>query len=228
MLPSIRSLVATIAIVLALSTMQAGAQSSNDGASTNASAIVARMRAARAENAKHSIDANLYSTTILNVLDGQSKINLIKPQTIITEMAGWHHSDAVVGTRVHISMARGTPLEGLSRGPLENILTLAEIVSIDDDEIVLLNTAIASPLADNADEHYTYSVEGRQQRNGIDVDVVRVTPRSNVRPLFEGRLYTAREKQAGRLHADRGVVAGTLLGMDLTPSTTTAIPFIDS
>ncbi|MBC8144177.1 MAG: hypothetical protein H7X80_01260 [bacterium] len=212
--------VTTIATLIAVCSVQAQLPS-------DASAIIARMRAVRAENAKHSVVARLNSTTIVTVHDGPTKLNLVKPQVIVSEGAGSYSYDPSIGSRVRVVATRGTaPLTGLSRGPLENFHTLGELLTIDDDEIVLLNTAIISPLADDADTYYNFVVEGKQQRYGMDVDVIHATPKSTLRPLFQGTLYVARDKQGGQLHGKVG--SGALLAMELQPSNTTAIPFVNT
>lgn len=207
----------------------AAAQSPSDQShlEVGASAIVARMREVRTTSAQRSAHASISNTAFIKVLEDRTKFDLIKPQTAIHERIGAYHRDPEVGAQIRLVAARSTaPPTGISRGVLENIQTFGEVGLIDENEIILLNTAMPSPLSSDADRFYTFTLAGVQQRNGVDVDVVRFIPTTALRPLFTGSLFIAREKQGARLHSGAG--AGELLAIDLEPSPNTVLPFVDA
>lgn len=182
---------------------------------SDAAAVVARVREARVAQAQQSLAASVRSTAVITVVDANSRIDLVEPQTIIHEAQGVYHRDPLLGSRLRIVATRGTaPISGISRGPIENYRSLGETVALDDDRIILLNTIFVSPLAADADRYYAFEHAGVEQRSGQEVDVVRVVPTSKLRPLFDGRLYVSRAS------------AGSLIAMELQPSATTTIPFI--
>jgi len=192
----------------------------------DAAAIVARVRADRVMQQAQSLGATVRLTTIVTVLESGSTIDLIKPQRIVHEAHGAYHRESGRGARIRIVAARGTAaLSGLARGPIENYSTLGETVEIGEDRIILLNTSIVSPLARDADEYYAFEHAGVERRSGVEVDAIRIVPTARHWPLFEGRIYVAREVAGGG--AGSGAVpAGSLVAMELQPSAATWIPFI--
>jgi hypothetical protein len=199
-------------VVCAVGPTSARAQESG----SDVTQTVARLRSLHAEQSKRPFAATIRTSVVVDVLDNASRFDLVKPQRIVHEASGVYHRDPQDGARMRIVATRGTaPLAGIGRGPIENFRTLADVVAINDDEIILLNTSLPSPLGANADRYYAFSDGGFSTYGSIPVQEIAVRATTRLRPAFDGMLYVARD-------------GGHLVAMRLTPSERTAIPLLTS
>ena len=213
-----------LAVTFAITAL-AGAPALAQSGQSDASAVMTRMRAARTEHNARTLAATFASKATVNVRETESMIDLIKPQMVVMVAAGTYHRDPTVGTRVRIDALKSTaPIAGIARGPIENIQSLVELIDITDQEIVLLNTAFVSPLGPNADDHYVFTLGTTEKNGSTTYDVVKVTPRSSLRPLFEGTLHVVSSTTSGHPLAR----PGSLARLELRPSSATVVPFIES
>ncbi len=64
------------------------------------------------------------------------------------------------------------------------------------DNYVELGTKAISPLADNAFNYYKYKIEGTFIENDQQINKIKVTPKRNAEPVFEGYLYIVEDSWA--------------------------------
>jgi hypothetical protein len=103
-----------------------------------------------------------------------------------------------------------------------NAAAVRSIVNFNEDEIRLFQISIGTnsnaytfigPTAPGALEYYDYTLLGTSTVNRVDVYTIRMMPRSNLRPLFEGVITIA-----------DGTFA--VMGVDVKPNETLSIPFL--
>lgn len=182
----------------------------------DAGEIMRKAAAHRAEirRSAGTFSATLRTTSSINIDNGSSRLSLIPEGEIVNESIGSYYWQEGVGGEVTIQSSRGTPVKsGLARSIVENYQGLGDYFSVSDDEIILLNTAIASPLAEDAERFYDFALVGTPTRGGIAVYEIDVRPASRLYPLFEGKIWITR-------------ASNDVMEIDLAPSRETAIPFI--
>lgn len=182
----------------------------------SADEIVKRAISRRAENERSagSLTASIHTSSTIEVRRGNSLVALIPEQTVMLESAGAYARDREFGTRIRIHARRGTELAaGPARSLIENVQSLGEYFSIEEDEIVLLNTSFMSPLAEDAGRLYDYRLAGRSTRGGGGLYEIDLVPTTRLYPAFTGKLYIAEGSY-------------DLVEADLRPSEKSAIPFV--
>lgn len=182
----------------------------------SADEIVRRAVARRAEARRTGgpFVATIHTVALVDVRGDSTMVALLPGGEVAHEALGTFARDGDMGTRIRIYAERGDPNPtGLAGNLIGNVQSLGDYFSIDDDQIVLLNTSIASPLAEDAMEHYRFRYVGRSNR-GVDVHEIAVEPLSRLFPGFEGRLFITEESY-------------DLAEADLRASDQTAIPFVD-
>jgi len=104
----------------------------------------------------------------------------------------------------------------------DNFASVRRIVNFNDDEVVLFNFrandrssafTFAGPTATDALENYDYTLLKTSTVNGIEVYTIRMTPKSRLKPLFDGIITIA----------DRTFA---VMGVDVRPNESFAIPFV--
>ena len=178
--------------------------------------IMRELTARRATVARmgRTLSAAIHSTTVLTVNSDRAKFALVPTQTIAYEAIGSYMNAPDAGTRIRIGAVRkSAAAEGIAGNLLSNIESLGRYFTIDDDEIVFLNTAIPSPLAPDASLHYSFALAGQSTVAGESVYQIDVRPTSTLYPGFSGRLLVHQKTY-------------DLVQLDLSPSEATSIPFI--
>jgi hypothetical protein len=184
------------------------------GAATRADEIMSRAIARREETRRIPFSARLHTASTVDIDNDGSLIKLIPDGSSLGESDGVLYYDRTSGARVRIDAVRRTEAAtGPARSIIENFESLGDYFSIDDDRVVLLNTAIPSPLAADAMERYTFELTGRETRGGVPMYAISVHPASRLYPGFEGRIWVAEDGY-------------DVAEMDLHPSDATAIPFV--
>jgi hypothetical protein len=104
----------------------------------------------------------------------------------------------------------------------ENFAAVHRIINFNEDKISLFtmnagnkSTAFTfiGPTAPEALEYYDYKLTGISYINGIETYKIKMTPKSRLRPLFEGTITIADETFA-------------VMGVDLKPNETLTFPFL--
>ena len=104
----------------------------------------------------------------------------------------------------------------------ENFAAVRRIVNFNDDVINLFSVQANSsrsgyrfigPTAPNALDNYDYKLLNTSTANGVEVYKIRMTPKSRLKPLFDGTITIA----------DR---AFAVMGVDLRPNEAFTIPFV--
>lgn len=104
----------------------------------------------------------------------------------------------------------------------DNSAAVRGIVNFNEDRISLFRISInnsssgytfVGPTAPDALEYYDYKLLGVSEMNGIEIYTIRMTPKSRIKPLFDGTIIIADETFA-------------VMGVDVVPNETFAIPFI--
>jgi hypothetical protein len=179
--------------------------------------IVQRTIARRAEirSATTSLTASLHSRSLVEIHSGNFIASALLPtQQIADELFGTYYRDQEGKSHVRVTAHRGTLLKsGVSRNMIENFQSLGRVVSVDDRRIVVLNTAMVSPLADDAFQYYRYHTERQLDHDGIPVYELSIQPATTLYPTFAGTMLIARK-------------TFDVVSLALTASEETAIPFI--
>ncbi|MBA4311980.1 MAG: hypothetical protein C0417_05060 [Chlorobiaceae bacterium] len=104
----------------------------------------------------------------------------------------------------------------------ENFAAVHRIINFNDDEIKLFNVGVnrkstsftfIGPTAPDALEHYDYRLIGTSVVNGLEIYKIKMTPKSRLRPLFDGLITIAEETFA-------------VMGVDVKPNETFTFPFV--
>lgn len=173
-------------------------------------------RRAAIERMGRSLSATIHTTSIIRVDSEKSKVALVPSQVVVHESIGEYVDEADAGVRVRIGALRGSALPaGIGRNLLSNIESLGQYFSIEDEEIVILNTSLPSPLAADAGKWYSFALVGASSIGGEKVHEIEVRPLSTLYPGFTGRISVT-EKDFD------------LARVDLRPSDATAFPFVRS
>lgn len=75
--------------------------------------------------------------------------------------------------------------------PEQNMFTVDKIPNLNDDIIVLDHYSVIGPTAENALEYYTYKMVDTFAMDNYRVFRIRVTPKNNLKPLFDGFISIA-------------------------------------
>lgn len=75
--------------------------------------------------------------------------------------------------------------------PAQNIFTSGRMPNFYRDRVIVASVSVPSPMATDAFDHYTYSIEDTLQQEGGRVYLVVVEPRRQTVPLFTGTLAIA-------------------------------------
>jgi hypothetical protein len=99
--------------------------------------------------------------------------------------------------------------------PQANLLALSNFLNFYDESISFITTDIITPLSSKAFDYYSFSIKDRTTLDDRYVYVIEVIPTTKVYPAFYGTIK---------------IVEGTynLVEVDLKPTSTTAITFVDS
>lgn len=104
----------------------------------------------------------------------------------------------------------------------ENFASVGRIVNFNDDDITLFRASgggsssrysFVGPTAPEALDNYEYKLLGTTTIGGIDVYTIRMTPKSRLKPLFDGTIIIADQTFA-------------VIGVDVTPNETLVFPFV--
>lgn len=105
----------------------------------------------------------------------------------------------------------------------DNFASVRRIVNFNDDEITLFSIyaeggqrsgyTFIGPTAPDALDHYDYRLLRTASVGGVEVYVIRMTPKTRLRPLFDGIITIAD-------------VTFAVMGVDVRPNETLVIPFI--
>ncbi len=174
----------------------------------------ASQRRASVQAGTSSFAATIHTTSAVQLLRGDSRVRLVPERELFYESIGEIYRGRDIDTRIRLQAVRGSA--GVS-GPVANLIdnfrSLGDFFSFDDEEIVLLNTSIVSPLAADAASYYTFQVAGRGTRRGVPAYEIDVHPATDLFPAFQGKLWITEENY-------------DLAEIDVRPSEETAIPFI--
>jgi len=96
-----------------------------------------------------------------------------------------------------------------------NILVFNEFLSFYDEKVKVLSTEFVTPLAKNCFDYYRYELLGRENFGELYVYKIRVTPKTEVYPAFEGVIKILEKSY-------------NLLELELTPSRFSFIDMFDS
>jgi hypothetical protein len=177
--------------------------------------IMRRVIARRAEIRKQisSLAGTIYVRTAMVLDKGDSKFSLTPRRVVVDEALGGYYHDDQGGTRVRIVARHRTELApGLLRNLIDNYRSLQERFSVDDERIVLLNTAIISPLASDAFRYYTFRLAG-VDGGGSGPYQIEVRSATTLYPTFNGTITVTKPDFE-------------LQEVQLEPSETTVIPFV--
>jgi hypothetical protein len=99
--------------------------------------------------------------------------------------------------------------------PNDNVMALGNFFNLYDDEINFANANFVTPLSKDALDYYDYKILRKNILDDRFIYEIRVTPKTDTFPLFDGIIK---------------IVEGTynLIELDLKPSKSTAIAFLDS
>lgn len=104
----------------------------------------------------------------------------------------------------------------------ENFAAVRRLVNFNDDVISLFSVNVnrerrsfrfTGPTAPDALEHYDYRLLGARRSGGIEMYEIAMTPRTKLKPLFEGTITIAERSYA-------------VVGVDLRPNETFTMPFV--
>jgi hypothetical protein len=210
-----RILAAIIFSCVALS----GIAAAQGGDTLTAEEIVQRAIARRTEvrRTTTSFTATLHSRSLVEIRASNFIASALLPtQQIADESIGTYYRDQGGDAHLRVTAHRGTLLKsGLSRNMIENFQSLGRVVGVDDDRIVLLNTSLVSPLADDASQYYSYRTERQLDNDGVPVYEVSIHPATKLYPTFTGTMMIARK-------------TFDVVAITLRSSEETAIPFVRS
>jgi hypothetical protein len=181
--------------------------------------IVQRAIARRAEigSSTTSFSATVHSRSLVEIRASNFIASALLPtQQIADESIGTYYRDQQGNAHLRVTAHRGTLLKsGLSRNMIENFQSLGRVVAVDDDRIVLLNTSIVSPLADDALHYYSYQTVRQLDLDGVPLYEVSIHPATTLYPTFTGTMMIARK-------------TFDVVSLALRTSEETAIPFVRS
>ena len=104
----------------------------------------------------------------------------------------------------------------------ENFASVGRIVNFNDDEISLFRSSggassssytFVGPTAPDALDNYDYKLMGTSGTGGVEIYTIRMTPKSRIKPLFNGTIIIA-----------DGTFA--VMGVDIRPNETFIFPFV--
>lgn len=104
----------------------------------------------------------------------------------------------------------------------ENFAAVRRIVNFNEDEVDLFSVRMndrrrgyrfVGPTAPDALDYYDYKLLNTRSANGIEIYEIRMTPKSRIRPLFDGTIMIADQTFA-------------VVGVDVRPNETFTMPFI--
>ncbi|HLX13465.1 MAG TPA: DUF5686 family protein, partial [Bacteroidota bacterium] len=104
----------------------------------------------------------------------------------------------------------------------DNLAAVQRIVNFNEDEIRLFSFHVngrqsaykfVGPTAPDALDNYDYTLLGTSVTNGIETYRIRMTPKSRIKPLFDGTIVIANETFA-------------IIGVDVKTNETLSIPFV--
>jgi hypothetical protein len=97
----------------------------------------------------------------------------------------------------------------------QNIMAITQFISFYDDDITFLKTTMPSPIGTSALSDYNFTLKDRINQNDRYIYVLNVEPKSDIYPRFEGEIRIVEETY-------------NIVELELSPSTTTAIPFFQN
>lgn len=146
---------------------------------------------------------------------GNSMVALLPEQTFLREVKGIVFHKAGEDIKTQILVQRGSALPaGPAGNIIANLQAIGDYASIDDNRMVLLNTSLVSPLADDALEYYEFRVTGLSSNDSVPAYTVEIHPTNRLVPAFEGTMTIA-----GYSH--------DILDISLRTSSQTGLPFLD-
>ncbi len=96
-----------------------------------------------------------------------------------------------------------------------NILVLNEFLSFYEDKVKIFSTEFVAPLAQNCFDYYQYELLGKELFGDLYVYTIRIKPKTNLYPLFEGVIKILEKNY-------------NLLELELAPSQKSSVDFLDS
>lgn len=96
-----------------------------------------------------------------------------------------------------------------------NILVFNEFLSFYEEKVQIFSTEFVAPLAKNCFDYYQYELLGKELFGDLFVYTIRIKPKTNLFPLFEGIIKILEKNY-------------NLLELDLVPSQKSSIDFLDS
>jgi hypothetical protein len=210
-----RTLIMLIFSFVALS----GIAAAQRGDTLTAEEIVQRTIARRAEirTATTSFTASLHSRSLVEIRASNFIASALLPtQEVADESFGTYYRDQEGKSHIRVTAHRGTLLKsGMSRNMIENFQSLGRVIGVDNDRIVLLNTSLVSPLADDALQYYSYQRVRQIDHDGVPVYELSIHPATTLYPAFTGTMMIARK-------------TFDVVSLTLSASEETAIPFVRS
>jgi hypothetical protein len=95
----------------------------------------------------------------------------------------------------------------------QNLASVGGIMNFYDDDIRFTGYVFVGPTSHEAFEYYNFTLEKTQHRQGTDIFVIRITPRTRTTPLFHGSISISDESFA-------------LVGIEVSPNEAFTIPFV--
>lgn len=184
--------------------------------SPDAREIVRRAIERRAQaRADSTFTAEFREISHITPKKGNSLVGLLPEQTFVREVRGVVFHKAGEDAETYVARQRGTALPGGPAGSIiSNLQLIGDYASIDDNRMVLLNTALVSPLADDALEYYEFRLAGLSSQNSTPVYTLELHPTNRLVPAFEGTITIARESY-------------DVVNTSLRTSSETGLPFLD-
>jgi hypothetical protein len=96
----------------------------------------------------------------------------------------------------------------------KNFASVGGIVNFYDDDIRFGGYMFVGPTSHEAFEYYNFILEKTQRRQGTDIFVIKLSPKTRTTPLFHGSISVSDE-------------SFTLVGIEVSPNEAFAIPFIN-
>jgi hypothetical protein len=96
----------------------------------------------------------------------------------------------------------------------KNFAAVGGIVNFYDDDIRFGGYIFVGPTSHEAFEYYNFTLEKTRHRQGTDIFIIRITPKTRTTPLFDGSISISDESFA-------------LVGVEVSPNESFAIPLIN-
>lgn len=173
--------------------------------------IIRRAVAKKEENAKRitTLVSTIY-TKVRTVTDGKAITESLDDGSM-TETYATVYDQRQPERRKHTVIQHRRQTKNVRAS--ENTAVFDEFFDFMDDEIVILNTRLVTPLGKSALREYRYTLNDRRQLGSMIVYDISFEPRSRLFPGFEGRLFIAENTYQ-------------VVEAEFAPTDQTSIPFV--